>query len=213
MKTRFLQANGLRFHIAEAGDPKQPLVLLLHGFPEFHYGWRKQIDVLAAAGYYVVAPDQRGYNLTEKPARIKDYHLDHLAADVVALITTLGYEQAVVVGHDWGAAVAWWTAMFHPNAVVKLAILNVPHLAVMTNTLRRNPVQMLKSWYIAWFQLPWLPELVVRLGGYAVAKQALLLTSRRRTFSNAELAHYVDAWAQPHAFRSMLNWYLSLIHI
>ncbi len=207
MQTRFIQANGLRFHIAEAGNQTDPLVVLLHGFPEFHYGWRKQIDVLAAAGYYVVAPDQRGYNLSDKPASIMDYDLDHLAKDVVEIILALGHDTAIVIGHDWGAAVAWWTAMFHPASVRKLGILNVPHLAVMMQTLKRNPLQMLKSWYIVFFQLPWLPEWSVRIFDYWFSKQALIRSSAAGTFTPAELQRYRDAWAQPNAFRSMLNWY------
>lgn len=207
MQTRFIQANDLRFHIAEAGNPDAPLVVLLHGFPEFHYGWRKQIDVIAENGYYVVAPDQRGYNLSDKPRSIMDYDLDHLAADVVAIIKALGHDNAVVIGHDWGAAVAWWTAMFHPDSVSKLGILNVPHLAVMMQTLRSNPIQMLKSWYIVFFQLPWLPEWSVSIFDYWFSKQALVRSSAKGTFSDADLQQYRDAWAQPKAFRSMLNWY------
>ncbi len=207
MQTRFIQANDLRFHIAEAGNPDAPLVVLLHGFPEFHYGWRKQIDVIAENGYYVVAPDQRGYNLSDKPRSIMDYDLDHLAADVVAIIKALGHDNAVVIGHDWGAAVAWWTAMFHPDSVSKLGILNVPHLAVMMQTLRGNPIQMLKSWYIVFFQLPWLPEWSVSIFDYWFSKQALVRSSAKGTFSDADLQQYRDAWAQPKAFRSMLNWY------
>ena len=110
MEHTTVPANGINLHVVQAGPDDGPLVLLLHGFPEFWYGWRRQIDVLAAAGYRVWAPDQRGYNLSDKPTGLDAYTIDELAADVVGLIDAAGCDRASVVGHDWGAAVAWWTA-------------------------------------------------------------------------------------------------------
>src|ERR1044072_3842132 len=121
---RFVEVNGVRLHIAEQGQG--PLVLLLHGFPESWYSWRHQFGPLAEAGYPVVAPDQRGYARSEQPEDIASYSLLHLAGDVIGLIHALGEEQAVVVGHDWGAPVAWITAMLRPDVVRAVAGLSVP---------------------------------------------------------------------------------------
>ncbi|MFF3272411.1 alpha/beta fold hydrolase [Streptomyces chrestomyceticus] len=124
VKHRSVEVNGVTLHIAEQGEG--PLVLLLHGFPESWYSWRHQFGPLAAAGYRVVAPDQRGYARSEQPADTDAYSMLHLAGDVIALIHALGEEQAVVVGHDWGAPVAWVTAMLRPDVVRAVAGLSVP---------------------------------------------------------------------------------------
>ncbi|MEU0839657.1 alpha/beta hydrolase [Streptomyces sp. NPDC005962] len=124
VKHDVVEVNGVRLHIAEQGEG--PLVLLLHGFPESWYSWRHQFGPLAEAGYRVVAPDQRGYARSEQPEDIASYSLLHLAGDVIGLIRALGEEQAVVVGHDWGAPVAWITAMLRPDVVRAVAGLSVP---------------------------------------------------------------------------------------
>src|SRR3954447_15815741 len=121
---RFLETNGIRMHIAEAGSG--PLVVLLHGFPESWYSWRHQLPALADAGYHVVAPDQRGYCGTESPDRIEDYTILHLVGDVIGLIDALGERQAVVVGHDWGAPVAWTAALLRPDRVRAVVGMSVP---------------------------------------------------------------------------------------
>src|SRR5207253_9158857 len=125
-----------------------PLVILLHGFPEFWYGWRAQIDFLVGAGYRVIVPDQRGYNVSDKPKSIAAYNLDLLAKDVIGLIDAAGRERATVIGHDWGAAVAWWTAIKYPDRLDKLVILNVPHPIVTRRALQGSLKQMRKSWYM-----------------------------------------------------------------
>lgn len=145
-------SSGVALHVAQAGPQDGPVVILLHGFPEFWYGWREQILALAAAGFRVWAPDQRGYNLSEKPRGVRNYRLDALARDIVGLMDAAGVERACVVGHDWGAAVAWWLGINYPNRLAKLAILNVPHPAVFLPFLRSHPGQMLKSWYMLFFQ-------------------------------------------------------------
>jgi pimeloyl-ACP methyl ester carboxylesterase len=153
-----------RLHYVEAGDG--PLVVLLHGYPEFWYGWRQQIPALAAAGFRVVAPDARGYNLSSKPPGVSAYAPRRLAADIRDLIAERGASRAFLAGHDWGAAVAWVAAMVHPEVVERLAILNVPHPRRMLEALRRPGRQMGRSWYIFFFQLPWLPERAVRAGNW-----------------------------------------------
>ena len=205
-----ISTNGVALHVVQAGDPNGELVILLHGFPEFWYGWRKQIEYLAAAGYWVWAPDQRGYNLSEKPQGIDAYKISTLAADIVGLIDAAEREQAYVVGHDWGAAVAWTVAIRHAERVKKLAILNVPHPKIMQQTIMSSPAQMLKSWYIGFFQLPLIPELFSSAGDFYFSAQALLKTSKPGTFSAADMAEYVRAWQQPGALSSMINWYRAM---
>jgi pimeloyl-ACP methyl ester carboxylesterase len=124
---RNIAANGQTFHVAEAGPADGPLVFLLHGFPEFWFGWRRHIEGLAQAGFHVVAPDQRGYNLSSKPRGVGAYALDNLAADVVALGDALGAKQFTVVGHDWGASVGWQLATYHSERLRGLCALNAPH--------------------------------------------------------------------------------------
>lgn len=204
---RYVSTNGLRLHVATAGKSDGPLMLLLHGFPEHWYGWRRQIEPLAEAGFSVWAPDQRGYNLSDKPAGIEPYRLRDLAADAAGLIDAAGRERAIVVGHDWGGAVAWHLAATRPEIIERAVILNVPHPAVMLRHLRRNPRQMLRSRYMLFFQVPWLPELWLSANrGWRLAR-ALRRTSRPGAFSPEELEQYRDAWSQPRAATSMINWY------
>jgi pimeloyl-ACP methyl ester carboxylesterase len=196
--------NGVRLHYVEAGTG--PLVVLLHGFPEFWWSWRSQIPALVEAGYRVIAPDQRGYAASEKPVGWRNYRIELLAADVAALIREAGEERAFVVGHDWGAAVAWMVATLHPEVVERLAILNVPHPDTMQRTLMRNPKQLLHSWYMFFFQLPWLPERLLGWGG----RDALARTygdAREGAFTDADLDRYVEALHGPEGFRGPINWY------
>lgn len=210
--SRFVQTNGVRLHVVEKGPADGPLVILLHGFPEFWYGWRAQIDGLAEAGFRVWAPDQRGYNLSDKPVGIQAYTIDRLVADVVGLIDAAGQDKATVIGHDWGAVVAWWLGATSPHRLHRLVCLNVPHYAVMFRFLRRSPSQMLHSWYAGFFQIPWLPEWLTERGNWWLMTRAMQRTSRPGTFSDADLALYRQAWAQTGptghiAFRTMINWY------
>jgi pimeloyl-ACP methyl ester carboxylesterase len=203
---RTIATNGVRLHAVEAGLEGGPLLLLLHGFPEFWYGWRKQIEPLAAAGFHVVAPDQRGYNLSDKPRRVSDYNLDTLALDIVGMIDELGAKKAFVVAHDWGGVAAWWLGIKYPDRLERLALLNSPHPKVMRRALLGDPKQRKKSSYIFYFQLPWLPERTLRRDGFAYAAKALR-ASRPGTFSDEDLDIYREAWSQPGAVRSMLHWY------
>ncbi len=204
---RRIATNGIHLHAVEAGPEGGPLLILLHGFPEPWFAWRHQIAPLAAAGYHVVAPDQRGYNLSDKPARIADYDLETLARDVVGLIDEAGEERACVVGHDWGGAVGWWLGVRHPERLHKLALLNIPHPWVLERTLRSSSAQRRKSSYIFFFQLPWLPERSFRASRFALAVKSLQGSSRPGTFSDPDLERYRQAWSQPGAVRSMIHWY------
>ncbi|GAB4505027.1 MAG: alpha/beta hydrolase [Anaerolineales bacterium] len=205
-------ANGICLHVVLAGPPDGPPVLLLHGFPEFWFGWRKQIPALVRAGYRVIAPDQRGYNLSDKPKGIHAYRLDILVADILGLMDALGYEQVNLVGHDWGAAVAWALAMRYPERLHKLGILNVPHPSVMLNFLRRgDPEQWRRSWYIFAFQLPFLPEALLRARNWRNLERALRGSGKIHTFSKEEVAEYKGAWSQSGALTAMLHWYRAML--
>ncbi|MEM1056951.1 MAG: alpha/beta hydrolase [Bacteroidota bacterium] len=206
LRSRYVEGAGVRLHVVEAGPEEGPLVVLLHGFPEFWYGWRHQIPMLARAGYRVWAPDQRGYNRSGIPARIPAYDLDLLADDVLALLDAAGAERSRIVGHDWGAAVAWWVALRSPERVERMAILNVPHPVAFQRFLSRPTVQWARSWYIAFFQFPALPEAALRrLGAWT-----LQATSAPGTFSEADLERYYDAHNQPGAARGMIGWYRAM---
>ena len=209
-ETLDIAASGLRFHALAAGPADGPLVVLLHGFPEASHGWRRQIGPLADAGFRVVAPDQRGVGRSSKPEGVAHYRVHLLAADVVAIVRALGRERAQVVGHDWGGAVAWFLAMRHADVFERAAILDAPHPAAFVERLRRHPSQMLRSWYMAFFQLPWLPEAVLRAGDFERLARALVATSRPGTFTPDDLALYRAAWARPGALTGMLNWYRAL---
>jgi len=205
-----LETNGIRLHCVQAGPPDGALVILLHGFPEFWYGWRQQIEPLAQAGYWVLAPDQRGYNLSDKPHTVEAYRIGILAKDVIGLIQALDRERALLIGHDWGAAVAWHTAIHYPQSIAKLGILNVPHPAVMVRTLRSSLRQIVKSWYIFFFQVPRLPEWVLSRKTYAPMRRMLKASSRQGTFNAEALDHYMQAWRQPGALTAMINWYRAM---
>jgi epoxide hydrolase 4 len=190
-----------------AGPRDGPLVVLLHGFPEFWYGWRYQLGPLAAAGLRVVAPDLRGYNLSSKPRGLANYVLDALADDVLGLADALGRSRFAIVGHDWGGVLAWHLAARDPARIERAAILNAPHPATMRAFARAHPGQLARSWYVAFFQLPGLPERVLRAGDHAWLANGLTGSSRPGTFGEADLANYRRAWAQPGALTAMLAWY------
>ena len=201
--------NGIHLHVVYAGPKDGPAVVLLHGFPEFWRGWLKQITPLADAGYHVIVPDQRGYNLSDKPKEVTAYHIDILTQDILGLIDVTRRESAIVVGHDWGAAIAWHLASTYPERVEKLGILNVPHPAVLVQTLRSSLEQLRKSWYIFFFQIPCLPEVLLGWKDARGASELILRSGKPDTFTVDDLDHYRKSWTQPGALRGMLNWYRS----
>jgi pimeloyl-ACP methyl ester carboxylesterase len=203
--------NGVRLRVLQEGPADGPLAILLHGFPEHAGAWSVHSALLARAGYRVWAPDQRGYGRSAKPPRVADYSLDALAADVVGLIDAAGRERAVVIGHDWGAAVAWWVAARHPERVAKLVAINVPHPAAMRGYVGRSLAQLRKSWYILAFQIPVLPEVLAQRHDFRALAQALTSSSRPGTFTEDDLAAYRHAWGRPGAVRSMLDWYRAML--
>jgi pimeloyl-ACP methyl ester carboxylesterase len=197
--------GGLRLHYVAAGAG--PLVVLLHGFPEFWYSWRHQLPALAGAGFRAVAPDLRGYNESDKPVGVNHYRLGLLADDVARLVRQLGAERAVVVGHDWGGAVAWKVAMDYRAVVDRLVILNAPHPAAFLRELR-CPTQWLRSAYVLFFQLPWLPERLLATGDFALLERGLRRQpTRAGAFGPEDIARYKEALARPGALTAALNYY------
>ena len=205
-----IQNGSVILHAAAVGPKDGPVALLLHGFPEFWYGWRKQMEPLAAAGFRVIVPDQRGYNLTSKPSSVASYALTELVSDVIAIADQLGQQKIFLGGHDWGAAVAWSVALAHPQRVAKLVVVNVPHPSVMLKFLNTRPRQLSRSWYMFFFQIPWLPEAVFSALNYRIGTRALVRSSRAGTFSEEDLVQYRAAWSQPGALTGMINWYRAL---
>lgn len=203
----FVETNGVRLHVVMAGPKDGEPVILLHGFPEFWYGWRNQIDFLAERGYRVIVPDQRGYNLSDKPKALAAYNLDALSGDVIGLIDYLKRDKVFLVGHDWGGGVAWFTANKYPDRLKKLAILNVPHHSAFRKYLNQNREQQRRSWYMFFFQVPFVPEFLSGVNQAEGLALALQTTSRPGTFTDADLAEYRKAWIQPGALTGMINWY------
>ena len=205
---RDVVTNGVRLHCALAGPEDGPLVIALHGFPEFWRGMSGVIVALARAGFRVVAPDQRGYGLSEKPRGIDAYRVEELSADVVGIIDAFGHERADIVGHDWGAAVAWWTALTASDRVQRMVVVNVPHPSVFAKEVKTNRRQTRKSWYIFAIQAPGLPERVA-FSRRTRARFARMIarTANPGSFDDRYLQQLQDAWAQPGAANGMLNWY------
>ena len=196
---------GVELHYVEAGEG--PLVVLLHGFPEFWYTWRHQIPALVEEGFRVVAPDLRGYNTSSKPEGIEAYTLEKLAGDIAQLILELGEERALVVGHDWGGVTAWELAMHHPERVQKLAVLNAPHPSVFARAILR-PRQLVKSWYILAFQLPVLPELLLARDDWEVLREVFETTTYKiGILDEEEIEQTIRAFSQPGVATAAINYY------
>lgn len=211
VESTFRTVDDIQLHIVAAGETDAPLVVFLHGFPEFWYEWSEYIAPFVDAGYRVLVPDQRGYNRSDKPDGIRPYRLSRLSKDITDLIETEGRESAHVIGHDWGAAVAWDLALRHPDTVNRLGIINGPHPSVFVRTLGSNLTQLSKSSYMLFFQLPRLPEWYARRDGFEPWVTAMREGSRLETFTEAAFERYRRAWAQSGAPTAMLNWYRALL--
>ena len=198
----YINTNGIRLHTVLAGPQGGEPVFLLHGFPEAWFGWEKQIKPLVQAGFRVIVPDQRGYNLSDKPIGIDQYKMAVLVDDILGLADQLGYEQFYLAGHDFGAMVSWSLALRSPERINRMAIANVPHPAVFRGYLKSHPAQMLKSWYAMFFQLPGLPERFVK-----GANWKFLIGAMPKYWEEDQYNRYREAWAQPGAITAMINWY------
>ena len=204
IKHGYAKINGIQLHYAESGSGDN-LVILLHGFPEFWYSWRHQLTALGKR-FHVVAPDMRGYNLSEKPLRVEDYTTDVLADDVIGLMDHFGASKAAIVGHDWGAGVAWAVAQMYTDRISKLAVLQVPPASAWRANLSLG--QLLRSWYMFFFQLPRLPEWAIRRNSFGgldrVFKEKV---GRTGSFTDADVETYKEALRQPGALTSAINYY------
>lgn len=200
----YAQVGGVRLHYAERGSGGR-LVVLLHGFPECWYSWRHQLMALGDR-FTVVAPDMRGYNLSDKPARVEDYKIDLLIDDVLGLIHHFGEQTAAVVGHDWGAIIAWAVAQKHPEYVWKLVTMQVPPKQVWRDNLTFR--QALKSWYMLFFQLPRLPEWLMSANDFAFVERIFKKTvARPGTFTDADIEVYKGALRERGALTAAINYY------
>ena len=210
----WVEANGLRFEVAQAGPKRADgdhLALCLHGFPELHFSWRHQMQHLAKMGYRVWAPNLRGYGATTRPQDVRSYALDHLTQDIAALIDASGAKEVTLLAHDWGAVVAWSFAIQKLRPLTKLVIMNVPHPMVARREIRHWR-QFKKSWYVFFFQLPWLPEKVLsRNEGEAVGNLLLRTSCAPERFGPEVQAIYNAAAARPGACTAMVNYYRALM--
>ena len=203
----YIIANGINLHYVTQGEGS--LMLMLHGFPEFWYSWRHQIPEFAR-DYKVVALDLRGYNESDKPKQPEAYRMEELLKDVEGVIRGLGYESCILVGHDWGGAIAWSFAYAYPDLVDRLIVMNLPHPAKFMEGIK-TPQQLLRSWYIFLFQLPWLPELLLQWNDYQAIESVFAGTAIDKTaFSPTDLEAYKDAAAKRGALTAMLNYYRNI---
>ncbi len=206
-KHQYITTNGVKLHYVTQGEGT--LMLMLHGFPEFWYSWRHQIPKFAE-DFQVVAIDLRGYNDSDKPAEQSAYVMDEFIKDIEGVIKGLGYEKCVLVGHDWGGAIAWNFAYAHPEMIERLIILNLPHPAKFAQGLRTLQ-QLLRSYYIFIFQLPWIPELLLQSSNYQAIETAFKGTAvNKNAFTQVDINRYKDAAAKPGALTAMLNYYRNI---
>lgn len=214
IRARFIEANGLTFELAEmdaADGSTERLALCLHGFPELNFSWRYQMPLLSARGWRVWAPDLRGYGASDKPAHRRDYAIPRLLDDVAALIDASGASEVMLVAHDWGAVIAWMFAIRRVRPLSKLIIMNVPHPLCGQREIRTWK-QLKKSWYIFFFQLPWLPEFGLTRNDAAAIKRAFAGMAVDKARFPAEVTQiYADAAQRSGAITAMVNYYRALL--
>jgi pimeloyl-ACP methyl ester carboxylesterase len=204
MEHQYAVVNGIRMHYVTAGSGK--LILFAHGFPEFWYEWRRQLDEFGR-GHRAVAPDLRGYNLTEKPQAVDQYRPKHLIEDLRALAAHLDGGKFVLVAHDWGGAVAWAFALAYPELLEKLVIINAPHPGIFARLMHSHPAQQAASQYMRMFCTPEAEEILSRDGYQALIDIVLTHGLKRGYFDEADRTAYIDAWSQPGALTGGLNYY------
>jgi epoxide hydrolase 4 len=199
--------SGLTMRVARCGPAAAPLIIMLHGFPECWYSWRHQMRALSDS-FDCVAPEMRGYGETDAPHGVSNYTLDQLVGDVADLIDALGRKRATIIGHDWGGGVAWATALMRPDVIERLVVLNCPHLKRFGEEIRRNPRQMIRSWYMLFFQIPRLPEAMFRARNYALLERAFRDNAiQKDAFSDADFAFFREAFRNPYSMTAAINYY------
>ncbi len=203
---KYAEVNGIHLHYVKEGEGDE-LIVFLHGWPEFWYTWRNQLKALKG-NYTVVAPDMRGFNLSEKPKGAKEYTQSKVAKDIVALIEHLGYEKAIIVGHDWGGAIAWHLALNYPDLVAKFVVINCPHPGIFIRHLKSNFDQVLRSWYMFFFLVPVIPELLI---GWDLRKFFIKIlrdwSLNKEHFTDEVIEEYAKAYRQKDAITSSINYY------
>lgn len=196
----------INIHYAESGADKQELVLLLHGFPEFWYTWRQQLPDIGDS-YHAVAPDMRGYNLSDKPEGIKSYRINYLMADMFGLVEQLGYDKFYLVAHDWGAGVAWAMAIAHPEKIKGLIIMNGPHPYIFSELLSNNDTQIAQSQYMAYFRNEEIEDEMLANDCEWLLKWTFGKHLMAGQMTEEDKQAYLEAWTRPNALKSMLNYY------
>ena len=211
IRTEFVDANGLKFEVDKCGAGDK-LAICLHGFPENSFSWRYQLPMLADAGYEAWAPNMRGYGGSSRPALVEDYHIDRLMDDVAALIDASGHENVVLIGHDWGAIVAWQFAIERKRSLEKLIICNVPHPGPAQRAMRSGFAQLRRSWYILFFQIPWLPEFLLGLNDAKAIGDVMRHSCVDESMFPPEVGEVYRQNANlPGALKAMINYYRALL--
>ena len=205
IKHEYADVNGVRLHYARAGKGKR-LVMFVHGFPEFWYEYKTQLEEFGTS-YTAVAPDMRGYNLSSKPAELEKYEVRYMVEDLRQLAEKLGYKKFSLVAHDWGGAIAWAFAAAHPEYLDKLVIINAPHPGVFQRELANNPDQQKASQYMIMFRSPE-AEALLSANNYAMLVQAVLADGLKTgVFTEEDKSAYIEAWSRPGALTGGLNYY------
>jgi pimeloyl-ACP methyl ester carboxylesterase len=211
IRTEEVRANGLRFKLLAAGSGER-LALCLHGFPELAFSWRHQLPVLAEQGWRAWAPDLRGYGGTDRPSGIENYAIEKLMDDVSGLIDASGAKETMLIAHDWGGVIAWYFALRKIRPLSRLVVMNLPHPALFERNLRDGWRQRLRSWYVLFFQIPWLPEALFRRRGAALVGNAFRgMAVDKSRFPDEVLDVYRRAALEPGALTAMINYYRALV--
>ena len=204
LKHDYANLNDIRLHYVTAGKGK--LLMFAHGFPEFWYGWKNQITEFENE-YQVVAPDMRGYNLSSKPTDVEQYRVEYLIEDLRLLAEHLGHKRFILIGHDWGGAVAWAFALLHPDYLEKLIIINAPNPGVFNRELQENPAQQRASQYMLMFRSSQ-AEQVLSADNYASLVDSILGKGLKEGYFTTEDRNaYLEAWSQPGSLTGGLNYY------
>ena len=203
---RYIKINGIKFHTVLAGEEGAEPILLLHGFPDFWYGWHKIMNGLSDT-YRLITPDLKGYNLSDKPLEVDAYRLENLVEDIKLLSQQLGLDSFNLAGHDWGGMIAWAFAEKYPNLVKKLIIINAPHYKVFSQKIKKNKSQRRASGYISQLIKPNNDKLL-RRQDFQMLRFAVFQNSRNEdAFSEEDKSRYIEAWSQPDALKASTNYY------